>query len=63
MYVKNHHFTKSFIKLGTVCACVCVLGEERSIGIILVFPYELLQSKGKGKMEGVQVHVIQLIQR
>ena len=52
MYVKNHHFTKSFIKLGTVLrSCVCVLGGDRSIGIILVFPYELLQSKGKGKME------------
>ena len=36
------------------CACVCVLGGERSIGIILVFLYELLQSKGKGKMEQVK---------
>ena len=27
-----------------------VLRGERSIGIILVFPYELLVSKGKGKM-------------
>ena len=32
-------------------ACVCVVGGEKSVRIILVLPYELLQSKGKGKVE------------
>ena len=39
-----------FLSWEQYCACVCVLGGERSIGIILFFPYELLQSKRKGKM-------------
>ena len=30
-----------------LCACVCVLGKKMSIGNVLVFPYELLVSKGK----------------
>ena len=35
--------------------CVRVLGE-RPVGIILVFLYELLQSKGKGNMQWMQGH-------
>ena len=34
-----------------LCASVYLLGGERSILIILRFAYELLQSKGKGKMQ------------
>ena len=46
---KNHHFTKCFLKLGTVvCVCLC---SERPIGIILTVLYGRLQSKGKGKMQ------------
>ena len=32
-------------------ACLCVLVGERSVGIVLVFSYDLLESKGKGKMQ------------
>ena len=31
--------------------CVCFLGGEISVGIILVFLCEFLQSKGKGKVQ------------
>ena len=49
---KNYHFTKYFTKLEAVaCVCVCVLEGEKPTGIILVFPFEILQSKGKGKMK------------
>ena len=48
---KSYHFTKYFIKLRVVVCFLCVLGGERSTGIFLVFPYEVLQSKGKGKMQ------------
>ena len=49
---------KYFINLGVfvfvlflfLFKCVCVLGGEKSTRIILVFLYELLQSKGKENM-------------
>ena len=45
---KDYHFIKYFIMLGAVgCVYVSILGGERSIGIILIFPFELLESKGK----------------
>ena len=43
-----HNISESWEQL---CACVSVLRGERSIGIVLVLLYELLQSKGKGKMQ------------
>ena len=49
---KNYHFAKKFIKLrAVVCVCVCALKGERSTGVILVFSYEVLQTKVKGKMQ------------
>ena len=42
---------KTIHKAWSSCVRVCVLGGERSIGIILVFLCELLQSKRKGKMQ------------
>ena len=49
---KNYHFAKNFIKLrAVVCVCVCALEGERSTGIILVLPYEVLQTKVKGKIQ------------
>ena len=44
-FYKIHH------KAGSSCVCVCVVGEERSTEIILVFQNEVLQSKGKAKMQ------------
>ena len=54
---RNYQFTKYFIKLGIgVCVCVCVcecvfecFRRSDVNGIILVCPYLLFQSKGKGK--------------
>ena len=45
--------------------CVCVFqrfGKRGAIGIVLVCPYLLFQSKDKEKTKPVYVHVIQLIQ-
>ena len=39
-------------------AYACVVKGERSVGIILVFLYKLLQLKGKGKMPWVKISVI-----
>ena len=39
-------------------ACACVVKGESSVGIMLVFLYKLLQLKGKGKMQWVQIPVM-----
>ena len=59
MLSKITTFQKYFINLGMfvfvllLLKCVCVLGGEKSTRIILVFSYELLQSKGKENMRRV----------
>ena len=50
--LNNYQFTKYFIKLGVVvCVFLCILGGGKSTAISSVFPNEVLQSKGKGKMQ------------
>ena len=48
----NYQFTKYFIKLGVVVRVfLCILVGDKSTAISSVFPNEVLQSKGKVKMQ------------
>ena len=52
---------KIFHKAGSSCACACVLGGERSTGIILNFPFEVLHNslnKTGCKKHNVSVTII-----
>ena len=54
MYVKNHHFAKSFIKLGTVL-CVCLRSGRRDISWnYFSFPIRTFTIKRKRK-DGMSV--------
>ena len=48
----NYQFTKYFIKLEVVVRVfLCILVGDKSTAISSVFPNEVLQSKGKVKMQ------------